>query len=96
MTRPEDGRDGGIYSSDSTGQTPSLASIYQVGSDDLNLAHIYRVSQKNALSESSSCKLTRQRDPPRLLGACKPGLWAWMDCRTAMMILKVRFFWDTL
>ena len=47
--------------------------------------------KKNALSESSSCKLTRQRDPPRLLGACKPGLWAWMDCRTAMMILKVRF-----
>ena len=31
MTRPEDGRDGGIYSSDSAGQTPSLASIYQVG-----------------------------------------------------------------
>ena len=30
MTRPEDGRDGGIYSSDSAGQTPSLASIYQV------------------------------------------------------------------
>ena len=52
--------------------------------------------KKNALSESSCCKLTRQRDPLRLLGACKPGLWAWMDCRTAMMILKVRFFWDTL
>ena len=48
--------------------------------------------KKNALAESSSCKLTRQRDPLRLLGACKPGLWAWMDCRTAMMILKVRFF----
>ena len=48
--------------------------------------------QKNALSESSSCKLTRQRDPPGLLGACKPGLWAWMDCTTAMMILKVHFF----
>ena len=30
MTRAEDGRDGGIYSSDSAGQTPSLASIYQV------------------------------------------------------------------
>ena len=67
MTRPEDGRDGGIYSSDSTGQTPSLASIYQVGSDDLNLAHIYRVSQKNALSESSSCKLTPQIFDPRTL-----------------------------
>ena len=48
--------------------------------------------KKNALSESSSCKLTRLRDPPRLLGACKPGLWAWMDCRTAMMSLKVLFF----
>ena len=37
MTRAEGpegrdgGRDGGIYSSDSAGQTPSLASIYQVG-----------------------------------------------------------------
>ena len=32
MTRPE-GQDGGIYSSDSAGQTPSLASIYQVRGD---------------------------------------------------------------
>ena len=28
----------------------------------------------------------------KALGANKPGLLAWMDCRTAMMILKVRFF----
>ena len=57
----------------------SNGTFYQIYQDT------YRVSQKNALSESSSCKLTRQRDPPGLLGACKPGLWAWM-------ILKVRFF----
>ena len=52
--------------------------------------------KKNALSESSkptslspvACQKTLQADM-RLLGACKPCLWAWM-------ILKVRFFGNTL
>ena len=79
---------------------------YAVGIGLPELVHIQTIQlyhyviqgfpKKNALAESSSCKLTRQRDPLRLLGACKPGLWAWMDCRAAIMILKVRFFWDTL
>ena len=42
MTRPEDGRDGGIYSSDSAGQTPSLASIYQVSQSLGVVSSIYQ------------------------------------------------------
>ena len=41
MTRAEDGRDGGIYSSDSAGQTPSLASIYQVRQSSLYQVAIF-------------------------------------------------------
>ena len=52
----------------------------------------YRVSQKK---RTFRIIILQADTPARLLGACKPGLWAWMDCRTGDDS-ESAFFWDTL